>query len=225
MKPLHFIRSLQVTDSFFPVGAFAYSDGLETAAAAGRVRDAVSLSGWMKHFLENVFVPCEGLALAKCMVALKESDFDTLRCIDEELTALRPCAAVRAASTAVGKRLLALYSSMADGENAPRKAVTLPRSNMAVAYALVYFHCGIDERDGVLAFGYNRLTGIVSAALRLISMGQQEGQNLLTKNLNDLPAAVDRILGMKDEPLRSFNPLLDIEQMNHQYVYSRLFRS
>ena len=225
MKPLHFIRSLQVTDSFFPVGAFAYSDGLETAAAAGRVRDAVSLGEWMKHFLENVFVPCEGLALAKCMVALKESDFDTLRRIDEELTAIRPSAAVRAASTAVGKRLLALYSSMADGENAPWKAVTLPHSNTAVAYALVYFHCGIDERDGVLAFGYNRLTGIVSAALRLISMGQQEGQNLLTKNLNDLPAAVDRILGMKDEPLRSFNPLLDIEQMNHQYVYSRLFRS
>jgi len=225
MKSLHFIRSLQVTDSFFPVGAFAYSDGLETAASAGRVRDAVSLGGWMKHFLENVFVPCEGLALAKCMVALKESDFDTLRCIDEDLTAIRPSAAVRAASTAVGKRLLALYSSMADGENAQWKAVTLPHSNAAVAYALVYFHCGIDERDGVLAFGYNRLTGIVSAALRLISIGQREGQNLLTKNLNDLPAAVDRILEMKDEPLRSFNPLLDIEQMNHQYVYSRLFRS
>jgi len=36
---------------------------------------------------------------------------------------------------------------------------------------------------------------------------------------------VDRILQMKEAPLRSFNPLLDIEQMNHQYVYSRLFRS
>jgi urease accessory protein len=159
------------------------------------------------------------------MVALKESDFETLRGIDEELTAIRPSAAGRAASTAVGKRLLALYSSMADGEKVLWKAVTLPHSNAAVAYALVYFHCGIDERDAVLAFGYNRLTGIVSAALRLISMGQQEGQNLLTKTLNDLPAAVDRILEMKDEPLRSFSPLLDIEQMNHQYVYSRLFRS
>jgi urease accessory protein len=225
MKSLRFIRSLQVTDSFFPVGAFAYSDGLETAAAAGRVRDAASLGGWMEHFLENVFVPCEGLALAKCLFALKENDFDTLRRVDEELTAIRPSAAVRAASTAIGKRLLALYSSMADGGNAPWEAVTLPHFNAAVAYALVYFHCGIDERDAVLAFGYNRLTGIVSAALRLISMGQQEGQNRLTKNLNELPAAVDRIFEMKNAPLRSFNPLLDIEQMNHQYVYSRLFRS
>lgn len=226
MQSLRFIRSLQVTDSFFPVGAFAYSDGLETAAAAGRVRDAESLNEWMRHFLECVFVPCEGLALVKCMFALKGNDFDTLRRVDEELTAIRPAAAVRTASTGVGKRLLSLYSSMHAGGSAPCKdAALLPHSNAAAAYALVYFHSGLDEHDAALAFGYNRLTGIVSAALRLISMGQQEGQNLLTKNLNDLPAAVDSILSMKDEPLRSFNPLLDIEQMNHQYVYSRLFRS
>lgn len=225
MKSLRFIRSLQVTDSFFPVGAFAYSDGLETAAAAGRVRDAASLDAWMQHFLECVFVPCEGLALVKCMVALKEGDLGSVRCVDEELTAIRPAAAVRTASSGVGKRLLSLYSSMMDARNAPWRAVPLPCSNAAAAYALVYSHAGLDEREGALAFGYNRLTGIVSAALRLISMGQQEGQNLLTKHLNNVPAAVDRIVEAKDEPLRSFNPLLDIEQMNHQYVYSRLFRS
>ena len=179
----------------------------------------------MKHFLEGVFVPCEGLALVKCMLALKRNDLDTLRCVDEELTAIRPAAAVRASSTGIGKRLLSLYSSMTDGGNIPLKAVTLPYANAAAAYALVFFDCGIDERDSVLAFGYNRLSGIVSAALRLIPMGQQQGQTLLTSNLNSLPAAADRILEMKDHPLRSFNPLLDIEQMNHQYIYSRLFRS
>jgi urease accessory protein len=225
MKSLRFIRSLQLVDSFFPVGAFAYSDGLETAATDVRVRDAASLNGWMKHFLENVFVPCEGLALVKCMFAVKENDFDTLCRVDEELTAIRPAAEVRAASTAVGKRLLSLYASIDDRGSEPWKSVTLPQTNAAAAYALVFFYCGIDEHTAALAFGYNRLTGIVSAALRLISLGQQQGQNLLTRNLNDLPAAVDRILEMKDEPLRSFSPLLDIEQMNHQYLYSRLFRS
>jgi urease accessory protein len=224
MESLRFIRSLQLADSFFPVGAFAYSEGLETAATAGRVRDAVSLDGWIKHFIEGVFVPYEGLALAKCMFALAANNFATLCRLDEELTAIRPAASVRAASTGMGKRLLSLYSSMiADG--VPWKAVTLPHANAATAYALVFFHCGISERDALLAFGYNRLAGIISAALRLISMGQQQGQKLLTENLSKLPAAVDRILEMKDEPLRSFNPLLDIEQMNHQYVYSRLFRS
>jgi len=225
MEPLHFIRALQLTDSFFPVGAFAYSDGLETAVAAGHVRDAITLGEWMEHFLQAVFVPCEGLALVKCMLALKAGDCETLCNIDEELTAIRPAGAVRAASTGVGKRLLTLYAMICGGEESRRDTLTLPHSNAAAAYAVVYFKGGVEEHSAALAFGYNRLAGIVSAGLRLIPMGQHQGQALLTKTLDHLPDAVDRIFGMRDEPLRSFNPVLDIDQMNHQYLYSRLFRS
>src|SRR6516164_5812845 len=98
MEPIAFIRGLQLTDAFFPVGAFAYSDGLETAAAGGRIVDACSLRLWMEHFLDGVLVPCEGLALVKSMRALHTGDLVTLPCIDEEMTAIRPSAAVRAAS-------------------------------------------------------------------------------------------------------------------------------
>ena len=73
MQPIQLLQTLQLMDSFFPVGAFAYSDGLETAAAEGRVADAASLQEWMDHFLDAVFVPCEGLALVKSMTALERS--------------------------------------------------------------------------------------------------------------------------------------------------------
>jgi urease accessory protein len=225
MEPLQLIRTLQFTDSLFPVGAFAYSDGLETAAAAGLVLDAGSLDEWMNHYLEGVFVPCEGLALAKCMFALETSDLSTLRLLDEELTAIRPAAAVRTASTGVGKRVLSNYTAICGDEHFEEIARMLPRGNAPVAYAAIFFHSRVNRRDALLAFGYNRLAGIVSAGLRLISIGQQQGQALLTKTLNRLPAAADRIMQTINEPLRSFSPLLDIQQMNHQYVYSRLFRS
>jgi urease accessory protein UreF len=58
--------------------------------------------------------------------------------------------------------------------------LNLPHSNSPVAYAFVYFREGLSSREAVMAFGYNRLAGMVSAALRLISIGQQEGQTLLT---------------------------------------------
>jgi urease accessory protein len=161
----------------------------------------------------------------KCMLALAAGDLETLSRIDEELTAIRPASAVRAASTGIGKRLLSLYTAICGSERSFCDGFVLPYGNAAAAYAVVFFRCGLDPRHAALSFGYNRLAGIVSAGLRLISMGQQQGQLLLTKTLDDLPNAVDRILRMKDEPLRSFNPLLDIDQMNHQYVYSRLFRS
>ena len=82
-------------DSFFPVGAFAYSDGLETAATAGHVSDAETLKQWMDHFIESVFVPCEGLALVKSIEALQASDHEILRELDIELTAIRPASAAR----------------------------------------------------------------------------------------------------------------------------------
>lgn len=220
-----FIHSLQLSDSAFPVGAFAYSDGLETAAASGLVHDAASLKEWMDHFLGSVFIPCEGLGLVKCIRALKGNDFAGLHRIDEELTAIRPSAAGRAASAGVGKRLLSLYTSICGDDNFPAFATRLPDGNAAAAYALVFFHRGLGERESILAFGYNRLAGIISAGLRLISIGHQQGQLLLTRTIDRLPAAADRIMGMADEPLRAFSPVLDIQQMNHQYVYSRLFRS
>ncbi len=225
MEPLAFIHGLQLADSFFPVGAFAYSDGLETAAAGGEVHDAASLCEWMNHFVEGVFIPCEGLALVKGMRALKAGESDVLALLDEELTALRPAAEIRAASTSLGKRLLSLYSSICGDEHFPEVAGLLPHGNAPLAYALVFFHRGIAEHEAALAFGYNRLAGMVSAGLRLISIGHQQGQQLLSQTIERLPAAVDRIMEMVDEPVRSFNPRLDIQQMNHQYVYSRLFRS
>jgi urease accessory protein len=225
MQDHPFLRALQITDSFFPVGAFAYSDGLESAAAAGHVRDAASLRPWLHHFLVGVFTPCEGPALVKCMRALQADNTDMLRRIDEELTAIRTAAEVRAASASVGRRILSLYRAMRGDEVFEKYARALPHGNAAAAYAAVFFHSRLDERAALLAFAYNRLAGIVSAGLRLIAIGQQQGQMLLAGAIELVPDAAEGILRDADEPLRSFCPLLDIQQMNHQYVYSRLFRS
>ena len=225
MDSLAFIHVLQLTDSFFPVGAFAYSDGLETAASGGLVHDSASLDEWMDHFIESVFIPCEGLAVVKCMDAMREGDIARVIRIDEELSAIRPRGAVRRSSTLAGKRVLSLYGSLCGDDRLDSLASTLPCGNTAAAYAAVFFHQGVAEREAVMAFGYNRLAGIVSAGLRLISIGQHQGQTLLTKAIRRLPDAADQILKKSSEPLRAFSPHLDIQQMNHQYVYSRLFRS
>lgn len=225
MDPLAFVHSLQFADSSFPVGAFAYSDGLETAAVNGEVRDAASLGDWMDHYLTGIFVPCEGLALLKSIRALEATNLESLARIDEELTAIRPAAATRAASIGIGKRLLSMYTSICGDDNFPEIAGRLPEGNAATAYAIVFFHRGVPERDAILAFGYSRLAGMVSAGLRLISIGHQQGQRLLSTAIAQLPAATEKILKSAHEPLRSFNPKLDIQQMNHQYLYSRLFRS
>jgi urease accessory protein len=225
MRPAQFLHTLQLTDSLFPVGSFAYSDGLESAAAAGCIRDAESLAGWLDHFVNSVFVPCEGLALLKCLRAAEEKDWATVRIIDDELTAMKPAAETRMSSKSVGKRLLTTYSAIVQDREFRTMIDELPQCNAPVAYGVVFAHRGLEGRDALLAFGYLRLTGMVSASLRLIPLGQQQGQTLLTNAIEQLPFAASHVLRNESAPLRSFSPFLEVQQMNHRYVYSRLFRS
>ena len=225
LTPAKLVHTLQLMDSFFPVGAFAYSDGLESAASGGLVHDADSLAIWMNHFIDAVFVPCEGLALLKCVLAAEKEDWATIRSIDEELTALKPAAAARASSKSIGKRLLTAYAAIISDVQFLAAIETLPQCNAPVAYGVVLSHRGLEGGEALPAFGYVRLAGIVSAALRLISIGQQQGQALLTRGIEHLLVAAEHILLAEAEPLRSFSPLMDIQQMSHRYVYSRLFRS
>jgi len=225
MTPIQFVQVLQLTDSFFPVRAFAYSDGLETASTNDAVNDARSLQSWLNHFLDCVFVPCDGLAVLKSMELIQQCDFQRLAELDEELTAIKPSAAVRNSSQSIGKRLLTTYSEILKDPTFDALAQSLPHRNAPVAYAAVMSHRGISGRDAVLAFGYSRLAGIVSAGLRLISIGQQQAQSILSEVLARLPDAADHIAQNREEPIRSFAPIMDITQMNHRFVYSRLFRS
>lgn len=210
-------------DSFFPVGAFAYSDGLETAAL-NRTAHPELLAIWLDHYVRSVFVPCDGLALLKCARAAARRDWATIHALDEELTALKPAAAVRSSSISIGRRLLSMYASIFNTELMP-VSKSLPYCNAPAAYGIALSDLGLTDRDSLLAYGYARLGGIVSAALRLVPIGQQQGQELLSEALEALPDAVERILTMEAESLRSFAPLMDIQQMNHRFLYSRLFRS
>ena len=79
-------------------------------------------------------------------------------------------------------------------------------------------------RDAVEAFAYTRLAATISSAMRLIAIGQNEAHRLLSRALDRVPAVVDAMIARRADP-ESFMPALDIAQMTHQYVHSRLFRS
>jgi len=208
------LHVLQINDSLFPVGGFAYSDGLETAVANGAVGDGRSLEEWLLHYVRQVFIPCDGQAVFCAMGA----DAGTLAQIDDELTAIKPAAATRASSAMLGTRLLKTIAVIRDFPEPSYR--TFP-----VAYGFVCAHLQVSPDVALLAFAYNRLASATSAALRLMAIGQHEAQGILTRVLEAVPEAVDTILNSGRQELRCFAPLLDIQQMNHRYLYSKLFRS
>ncbi len=215
------VSLLHLCDSLFPIGSFAYSEGLESAIGAGMVKDVADLRDWLDVCLDEVIARSDGPGVAIAWSACHAGDWDTLIAVDEELTALRPSSTIRMANRSMGLRLLKTWQAIhpdarLDGLT---DGLTLP-----AAFGVVCASAGIDRRDGVTGYAYTRLAATVSAAMRLMALGQTDAHRLLGRILERVPATVDNVM-VRNDPVESFAPALDVAQMTQQYVHSRLFRS
>ena len=224
MEPLNLLRLLHLCDSLFPVGAFAYSDGLETAAGRGAPPfDAGELRAWIDACLDETLGRMEGPAVWQAWTAFRDGDQDTLVLLDEELTALRPSSSGRRSSHAMGRRLLTTWRTLHPDPRLERP-VFRDGPALPIAFAGACACSGIGRRRAVEAFAYTRLAATISAAMRLMPIGQTDAHALLARTLERVPAVAD-LVATRDAPLESFAPAVDIAAMTQQYMHSRLFRS
>jgi len=220
---------LHLCDSLFPIGGFAYSDGLEAASAANpAISDIGDLRDWMDACLDETIGRLEGPAVWQAWTAFTHEDWRALTLLDEELDALRPASSVRRSSRAMGLRLLTTWHALYPDARL-ETAEALARAGrlgpaLPIAFAGACAVSGIERRPAVEAFAYTRLAATASAAMRLMPIGQTDAHRLLARTLDRVPAVVDGIIE-GDGRLESFAPALDIAAMTQQYLHSRLFRS
>jgi urease accessory protein len=239
------LATIHLCDSLFPIGAFAYSDGMEAAvhlAATGACNGSSRHHGlidssaasvdflrrWIDVVLDEAIGRLDGPAVWSAWRAAQEDDWPAIATLDEELTALRPSKAGRRSNRALGLRLLTTWSAL---RPEPRLARALAQARagriapgLPVAFALVCVTAGIEREESLAAYAYTRLAATTSAAMRLLPIGQTEAHRLLVQALDRLPA-VARAIARRDGPPESFAPMLDIACMSQQYLHSRLFRS
>ncbi len=231
MTPLsdrHLVILLHLCDSLFPLGAFAHSDGLEAAAAAGQVATSSDVRAWIEATRDETLARGEGPAVRLAWDAFSTGTFEDVAKVDADVHALRPSMSTRQASRAMGTRLLRTWQEirptgelgrlMRHGADWRPAGVTLP-----VAFGVVCAASGVPLRSSLEGFFYTRLAASISCAMRLIPIGQHQAHALLAGILDGIPAAVETTLAC-ERPC-AFAPALDIAAMSHQYVYSRLFRS
>ena len=227
-RPDALLSLLHLCDSLFPIGSFAYSDGLESAAASGLVTGVADLGEWLEICRDEGFGRSDGPAIVIAWSAVETADWDAVVAIDEEITALRASSTARMANRSMGLRLLKTWQGLHPDvrleqmlalARAGRLGPTLP-----VAFAAVGYCGGIAQRDALAGYAYTRLAATVSAAMRLVAIGQTDAHQLLSRALARVPSTIDDVLARHARP-ESFTPALDIAQMTQQYVHSRLFRS
>jgi urease accessory protein len=226
MTDTRLVALLQLADSLFPIGGFAHSDGLEHAVTVGRVTNAGELRSWLDAQLAGPLATADGRGVALALSYWPAGRLVELDALDDEMHALRPSSASRDAARAMGTRLLKTWttarpdaevSAYLDRRGA--RGVTLP-----VAFGIACGSAAIASAPALEAFLYTRLASSISAAMRLMKIGQSEAQRVLAEMLEQVPRAAAAILGTSSRPA-VFAPTLDIAAMSQQYQRSRLFRS
>jgi urease accessory protein len=215
---------LQLCDSLFPVGSFAHSDGLEAAVSDGRVSSPADFEAWLRAQLCVILAHADGPAVRDAMHAVRTDDLATVASIDEELYAMRPSASGREATRMQGGRLLTTWRHIHRSPGLERVMDARSHFTFPVAFAVVSETSGVGVVDALEGFFYTRLAASMSAAMRLMPLGQYEAHRQLADVLREVPARVARVAASADPPA-AFSPGIDIASMQHRYVYSRLFRS
>jgi urease accessory protein len=227
--PSHFLALLQLCDTALPIGAYAFSNGLETYTQQGLIPDVLALQEWLKTVLHHVVHSSHLLPLALAYRATAGANWIQLEHLDQHLTAMKHPRELREASVKTGQGLLRLAVQVWPGLAVERLHALCQQHRVSGHQALVLgvigCQLGYEERIIIEAGGYQWLSSVISAALRLLPIGQLAGQQLLAALLPHLPVIADDIQQQSWDDLSSAAPDFDIRAMQHETLYTRLFQS
>jgi urease accessory protein len=220
---------LHFADSALPTGGYAHSFGLERYCQAGLVRDRHGLERFLLTQLEGATGPCDATAAAGALRALVRGDVEACHRLDEELEAMKVVREFREGSRQMGRQTLRVAATLTgDGRLATYlEAVEARRApgHHAVAFGMTAGALGWEAGAAATALLYSTTALLVSAALRLLPIGQLEGQSVLW-SLHPVIARVAREAAERAPgDLWSFTPGQDIQGMLHERMDARLFRS
>jgi urease accessory protein len=223
------LNLLQLTDSFFPSGSFAYSWGLETCVSEGLVEGVDGLGGFLAAYLKGQLARSDALVAKLAFDAAGSGDLAAVVRLDNKLNAMKTARECREGGLQIGKQILkvvnALHRSAFLGEFAGSIEARKSRGHHAPVFGVVCRVLGVAKRDCMQGFLYQAASGIVSAGVRLIPLGHMDGQAALEQIKPLMVGIADEIEPLGEDDISSFAPGIEIRAMRHETLYTRLFRS
>jgi urease accessory protein len=217
------LRLFQLSSAALPIGAFAYSQGLEQAVALGDVSNRDSALAWISGMLERSVLRLDVPVFARLHRAFSERDNAGVRRWNDYLFAARGSAELRAEERQVGGALARLL--FREGVGAAEPWVADPRVTLASSFALASVTWQAPVAEGALAYVFAWAEAQVGAATRLIPLGQSDAQRALGLLIERAAAGVEAALRLGDDELSSTTPGQLLLSALHETQYSRLFRS
>jgi urease accessory protein len=220
---------LQFADGLFPAGGFAHSFGLETYVQDGRVRDREGLEAFIAAHLEGSAGPADASAAAIASRLARDCDVEGWVALDARLDAMKSAPELRAASRQMGRQTLRVAAGLGDDAFLARLARAVEDGQAAGHHATVFGAAlgrgGVEPERIAAAYLYSTAALLVGAGLRLISLGQLEGQRVLAAMRPRVARLAAAAASAPADDLWSFNPALEIASIRHATLEARLFRS
>jgi urease accessory protein len=217
---------LQFGDSMFPIGAFAFSGGLESAVQKRVVTDAATLEAFARTAVEQAALG-DGIAVVWAHRAAAAGDVEELVRIDQRVHARKLSSETRTMSVRMGKKFAELGAEVT---RAPLLTAWRERIETGatpgcypVALAVNFAAQGLPARDAFVVHQYGVAAMILSAALRLMKVSHVETQRMLYRLNADAEAAYEVAARASLADMAGFAPLAEILAAAHVKAHVRLF--
>jgi urease accessory protein len=209
----------------FPVGGYSYSHGLEYAVEAGALPDRAALQNWIEGILLLGAGRNDALLIREIHRAVLARDFAHCDEIAALASALRGTSELALEASAQGAAFLkALFAGWPDLA-AAEPLRQWRRPVYAVAFGAAAAVAGIEARAATVTYLHAFCSNLVSAALRLMPIGQSDGLACLANLSRTLPSLADALELVPFDDIGSAALMVDVFSMRHETQYTRLFRS
>lgn len=220
---------LHLADPTLPIGGYSHSNGLETYVLEGPVHSVASTKVFVTNMLKYNIKYNDASFLRLAYEATQNNDIETIVKLDQECSALKSPREIREASQKLGIRLIKIFRRQIafDIITQYEKAIEAKEATVhyCIAFGMYAQLLGIPIEQALFAFYYNSAIGMITNSVKLVPLGQLDGQDILFElqplitQLSKETLTIDRAL------IGLCNIAFDIRCMQHERLYSRLYMS
>jgi len=228
-SPLSLLRQQSWLSPAFPTGSYSYSHAIEWAVEAGDIHDRKSLVGWLEADLCFGSGRNEAIFFMEAWRCATEDDCEKLIKVAELAAAFRGTSEFALESSQQATACLATLRRVWPDHLIESLSELLSERGIPPALSVVLGVRTAQQRIpyglAASAFLQSYLANLVTAGVRLIPLGQTDGQIAIA----GLEAAVLTASAQAEQAtihdLGSAAFMVDLASASHETQYTRLFRS
>jgi urease accessory protein len=216
------LRLCHLVSPALPVGAYAYSQGLEYAVHAGWVHDEASSLDWLRGLSQHAVGTLDLPILLRLHRAWTDADIKRVRSWSAHLIAARETLELRAEDLHLGRSLARALVELGIQDAIDWQSAA---PSFATMFSLAAVRWQIEPLDTLRGYLWSWSENQVLAAVKLVPLGQSAGLRLLNLLIESMPEIVDRASQLRDDQTGVGVLSQAIASCLHETQYSRLFRS